>query len=105
MPDGRPIISVEQQGSVRLLISDRDGRWPCELAGSAEGDCWDAQPSPDGSLVAYTFRPFDDLNRLDIHVVDAQTGQIRTLAGTPKLRNWHGRWSPGGDQIAFLSQH
>ena len=104
MPDGRLIISVEQQDSVRLLLTDRDGRWPRELAGSADGDCWDAQPSPDGSLVVYTFRPFADLNRLDIHVVEVQTGQIRELMGRPKLRNWHGRWSPDGQQIAFLSQ-
>ena len=54
--------------------------------------------------MAYTFRPFNDLNRLDIHVVETETGQIRELTGTPKLRNWHGRWSPDGEQIAFLSQ-
>jgi dipeptidyl aminopeptidase/acylaminoacyl peptidase len=105
MPDGRLIISVERQDSIRLLITDRDGRWPRELAGRADGDCWDAQPSPDGRLVAYTFRPFNDLNRLDIHVVETETGQVRELTGTPKLRNWYGRWSPDGEQIAFLSQH
>jgi Tol biopolymer transport system component len=105
MPDGRLIISVEQQDSIRLLLTDRAGHWPRELAGNADGDCWDDQPSPDGSLVVYTFRPFDDLNRLDIHVVEVQTGQIRELMGTPKLRNWHGRWSPNGQMITFLSQH
>jgi len=37
--------------------------------------------------------------------VEVQTGQIRELMGTPKLRNWHGRWSPNGQMITFLSQH
>ncbi len=52
----------------------------------------------------YTFRPFNDLNRLDIHIVEVETGQIRELTMWPKVRNWHGRWSPDGSQIAFLSQ-
>jgi dipeptidyl aminopeptidase/acylaminoacyl peptidase len=104
MPDGRLIITVERNDSKQLLLTDREGQWPRELVGRRDGDCWDAQPSPDGSLVAYTFRPFGDLNRLDVHVVETDTGQIRELAGQPKLRSWQPRWSPDGAQIAFLSQ-
>jgi dipeptidyl aminopeptidase/acylaminoacyl peptidase len=105
MPDSNHlIISVEREDSVQLLLAGRDGSWPRELVSRTDGDCWNAQPSPDGRLVVYTFRPFDDLNRLDVHVVEVETRQIRELTGTPKLRTWHGRWSPDGEQIAFFSQ-
>lgn len=105
MPDSRGlIVSVERQDSTQLLLTDRDGNWPRGLVNRTDGDCRDARPTPDGSLVAYTFRPFDDLNRLDVHLVETGTGQIRELTHTPKLRNWHGRWSPDGQQLAFLSQ-
>jgi dipeptidyl aminopeptidase/acylaminoacyl peptidase len=105
MPDSRGlIISVEREDSTQLLLTDRAGSWPRGLVNRTDGDCWEARPSPDGRLIAYTFRPFDDLNRLDIHIVEAETGQIRELTHTPKLRNWHGRWSPAGQQLAFLSQ-
>ena len=105
MPDSqRLIISVEREDSTQLLLTDRDGSWPRQLVNRTDGDCWDARPSPDGRLIVYTFRPFNDLNRLDIHLVETATGQIRELTATPKLRNWHGRWSPDGQQLAFLSQ-
>ncbi len=105
MPDSqRLIIGIEREESTQLLLTDREGKWPQGLVNRTDGDCWDARPSPDGSLVAYTFRPFNDLNRLDIHVVETATGQIRELTQTPKLRNWHGRWSPDGQRLAFLSQ-
>ena len=105
MPDSNHlIISVEREDSMQLLLAGRGGSWPRELVSRTDGDCWDAKPSPNGRLVVYTFRPFDDLNRLDVHVVELETGQIRELTGTPKLRTWQGRWSPNGEQIAFLSQ-
>jgi hypothetical protein len=33
MPDGGLIISVERQDSIRLLITDRDGRYPHQISG------------------------------------------------------------------------
>jgi len=105
MPDSQGlIVSVERENSTQLLLTDREGSWPRGLVNRTDGDCWDARPSPDGRLVAYTFRPFDDLNRLDVHLVEVTTGQIRELTHTPKLRNWHGQWSPDGQQLAFFSQ-
>lgn len=105
LPDSnRLVISVEYQDSVQLLLTDRQGGWPRPLVCNTAGDCWDAHPSPDGRLVAYTFRPFDDLNRLDICVVEIETGQIRELVRAPKIRHWSARWSPDGRQLAYLSE-
>ena len=104
MPDShRLIVSIERDDKVQLVLTDRDGSWPRGLV-TAPGDAWDAQPSPDGRFVCFTHRPFDDLNRLDVWLVEVETGQIRELTGTPKLNNWCGRWSPDGQTIAFLSQ-
>ncbi len=104
LPDSRGlIVSVERDDHAELLLTDRDGGWPRPLVTDPTGDAWDARPSPDGRFVAYVHRPFDDLNRLDIRLVDIETGQVRTLAGMPKIRAWSPRWSPHG-QIAFLTE-
>lgn len=105
MPNSRDLlVSVERGESLRLLLTNCDGAWPRPLVDRADGDVWDAQPSPDGQLVAYTFRPFADLNRLDIHVVEVESGHIRELVGSAKVRNRQARWSPDGVWLAFLSQ-
>lgn len=105
LPDStRLIISVERDESTQLLLTDRDGRWPQPLVARSDGDAWDVRPSPDGRSLAYTFRPFDDLNRLDIHLLELAGGQVTELIGAPKVRNWFARWSPDGSCLAFLSQ-
>lgn len=105
LPDSQGlIVTVTRDDSEQLLLSDRDGIWPRPLVTRKDGDCWQARPSPDGRFICYTFRPFNDLNRTDIHLVELATGQIRELTAWPKVRSWHGRWSPDGSQIAFLSQ-
>lgn len=105
MPDSTHlIVSVERGEATQLLLTDREGTWPRPLVTRPDGDCWEPRPSPDGRFIAYTFRPFADLNRTDIHLVEVASGQIRELTPWPKVYNWHGRWSPDGTQIAFLSQ-
>jgi dipeptidyl aminopeptidase/acylaminoacyl peptidase len=104
LPDSNQlVVSVERNDQVQLLLTDRNGRWPRHII-QTPGDAWDAKPSPDGRFLLFTHRPFDDMNRLDIWLVELETGQLRELTDTPKLRNWGGIWSPDGEQIAFISQ-
>ncbi|HSM55645.1 MAG TPA: S9 family peptidase [Candidatus Sulfomarinibacteraceae bacterium] len=105
MPDSRRLlVSVEREDSTQLLLTDREGRWPRALVADSGGDVWDARPAPDGQHVAFTFRPFSDLKRLDVRLLSLETGQVRTLAGEPGVRTWQARWSPDGRTLAYLSQ-
>lgn len=105
MPDSRGlIISVTRHEADQLVLTDRDGCWPRALTDTPDGDHWDANPSPDGSLVAFVFRPFNDLNRTDISLISLSTGAIHPLYGKPAVRAWMPRWSPDGHWVAFISQ-
>jgi dipeptidyl aminopeptidase/acylaminoacyl peptidase len=105
MPDSEKlIVSVERDDATHLLLTARDGSWPRPLVTDPRGDAWDARPSPDGKQVAFVWRPFDDLNRLDVRIVDVETGKSWQLVGTPKIRAWSPRWSPDGSVIAFLTE-
>ena len=105
MPDSNHlIVGVTRHEADQLVLTDRDGSWPRALTDSADGDHWDAWPSPDGRSVAFLFRPFNDLNRLDICLIDLDNGQTRTLYGKPKTRTHSPRWSPDGKWIAFICQ-
>ena len=48
--DGLLLASVERDRSSALVQVDPDDPWPVPVA-SGEGDCWGADPSPDGSKV------------------------------------------------------
>ncbi len=105
MPDSdHLIVGVTRHEADQLVLTDRNGAWPRALTNSADGDHWDPQPSPDGKRIVYTLRRFDDLNRLDICLLDLESGQTHTLYGRPKTRAHSPRWSPDGQWIAFLCQ-
>lgn len=105
MPDSRGlVVSVERDDAIQLVLTGRDGGWPRPLVTGTDADALDAQPAPDGRAVAYVHRPFTDLNRMDIRLVDLESGQVRTLAGTAKVLSYFPRWSPDGSQIAFISE-
>lgn len=105
MPDSQHlIVSVDRFDATQLLLTDRDGAWPVALTNDKKGDAWDARPAPDGRKIAYVHRPFDDLNRLDIRLINLEDDQIRTLVGAPQEKNHSPRWSPGGNLLAYLSQ-
>jgi dipeptidyl aminopeptidase/acylaminoacyl peptidase len=105
MPDSRRlIITSERHEAAQLLLTDYEGVWPQALTDDQKGDAWDARPAPDGASIAYVFRPFDDLNRLDIRLINLENGQIQTLKGHPLEKNHFPRWAPNSQKIAYLSQ-
>ena len=105
MPDSHGLlVGVTRHEADQILLTDRHGAWPRALTDKPDGDHWDPNPSPDGQSITFTFRPFDDLNRTDICVIDLPGGEIRRLYGKPKVRAWMPRWSPDGQWIAFISQ-
>ena len=105
MPDSAHlIVGVTRHEADQLVLADRTGAWPRALTDSADGDHWDARPSPDGKSIAFLFRPFDDLNRLDICLINLESGQTHTLYGKPKVRTHSPHWSPDGKWIAFICQ-
>jgi dipeptidyl aminopeptidase/acylaminoacyl peptidase len=105
MPDSRGlIITVERNDADQLVLTDITGTWPRALTTDSTGDHWDARPSPNGKYVLYTLRRFDDLNRLDIVLLEIETGNSITLYGKPSTRALSARWSPDGKWIAFIAQ-
>ncbi|HMT22296.1 MAG TPA: hypothetical protein PKE20_13820, partial [Promineifilum sp.] len=76
MPDSNGlIVGATRDDSFVLLLTDRDGRWPRALADRSGGDNMEAAPSPDGRFIVYTHRPFDDLNRWELRLIEIETGQ------------------------------
>jgi dipeptidyl aminopeptidase/acylaminoacyl peptidase len=105
MPDSHGlIVSVERNDADQFLLTDIDGCWPRALTTDTIGDHWDARPSPDGRSIVYVLRRFDDLNRLDIILLEIETGKSITLYGKPSTRALSPRWSPDGQWIAFIAQ-
>lgn len=97
------VVSIEEDETSHLLVSDPAGSWP-RLLSDQPGDDGDARPSPDGQTLLYHHRPFADLNRWELRLVPLSGGPSRLLIGQPGLKCWSGRWSPDGRSIAFLSQ-
>ncbi|HSB02627.1 MAG TPA: S9 family peptidase [Anaerolineales bacterium] len=105
MPDSHGlIITVERNEIDQLLLTDIDGCWPRALTADTTGDHWEARPSPDGKSIVYLLRRFDDLNRLDVILLEMETGKSFTLYGKPSTRALSPKWSPDGGWIAFIAQ-
>jgi dipeptidyl aminopeptidase/acylaminoacyl peptidase len=102
-PDGLLLATVERDRCSVLVQVDPDDPWPVPVA-AGDGDCWAAQPSPDGTRVAYLFSPHDDRNRTDLHVVDLDTGEDQAISGTPEHHDLGVTWAPDGGTLAFTAE-
>ncbi len=105
MPDSHGlIVTVERNEADQLLLTDIEGCWPRALTTDTLGDHWEARPSPDGKHIVYSLRRFDDLHRLDIVLLELETGRSVTLYGKSSTRAFSPKWSPDGIWIAFIAQ-
>jgi dipeptidyl aminopeptidase/acylaminoacyl peptidase len=95
------LVSVEHRELTRLFITDRNGAWPRPLAG-LPGDEEDPTVAPDGRRVVFVLSPRADLNRSDLVLVELETGEQRTLIGSPGIKHLTPRYGPHG-RIAFLT--
>jgi dipeptidyl aminopeptidase/acylaminoacyl peptidase len=110
--DGRLLIEVEREEdrTTRLAIVEPGVPWPRRLTTGhadldAHGDEGDADVSPDGTEVAYTFTPRADQSRSsEIRVASVETGAVRRLTGVPDMHDGGARWSPDGGSIAYASE-
>lgn len=104
MPDSNHLIfTIERNKANKLFMTDREGK-SLRILTHGPGDDNDARPSPNGKWVSFTHYPHDDLNRLDIRLIELETGDIRSLTGAPAQKDWGARWSPDSQYIAFISQ-
>jgi dipeptidyl aminopeptidase/acylaminoacyl peptidase len=106
----RLVVSTERDRCDRLAVVSADEAWPQRLAREhgeldPHGDEEGAIVSPDGSQVAYVFVPHSDYSRYEIRVADVATGEVRSLTGTPGIRDYALDWSPDGSTIAIASEH
>ena len=107
--DTRLVVSVERDRTTRLAVIDTGDPWPQRLGRQhadlvEHGDEGEAAVSPDGTEVAYTFTPREDLNRSEIRVASLESGEVRALTGTPKMHDVNPNWAPDGQQVLFASE-
>ena len=107
--DGRLVVVVERDDRYRLALVSLDDAWLQPLVRSSpeldgQGDEGDAKVSPDGTEVAFTFRPRADLNRTEIRIVAVESGEARALTGAPGVHDHEPAWAPDGSVLAFTAQ-
>ncbi len=95
--DGR-ILYDESSHQTDLYIQDLDGKEQTRLTFNSK-DNFDAQISPDGSLIAYAS---SRTGNGEIWIIDRQTRGERQLTNR-QAEDFGPSWSPDGRQVAFAS--
>jgi dipeptidyl aminopeptidase/acylaminoacyl peptidase len=102
-PDGSRVYFLSaRKDLLNLCWTSIEASWPIPLT-DFKADVADPQPSPDGKSIAFIYHPKEDLNRSEVCLVSSQGGDIQHLTGSPKVKDSQPRWSPDGQQLAFLS--
>ena len=99
-PDGRTIafinIKTRTSGSPKsqlCVVSVSDGQVKTLVD---SGLCREPAWSPDGTMLAFTQYPYDD-----IHIVPATGGNSRQITSTPKQQESELTWTPDGRRLAY----
>lgn len=96
------VVTTLHERVVRLAAVALDDPWPRPLA-RRDGDYADVAVRPGGRLLAATFRPLDDPNRVELHLVDTTNGDVRAVTGAPDVADAQPAWSPDGTALVFVS--
>ena len=102
-PDGKWIVFEQDFGGGELydlFAVSRDGANLINLTNTPDISEDSARWSPDGSMIALSYRPKDSSN-IDIALLDWKTKKVRKLTNEQtKNREWYGAiWSPDGKTI------
>jgi dipeptidyl aminopeptidase/acylaminoacyl peptidase len=103
LDDGRLVIGVDREQRTALAVVHADDAWPTRLA-AANGDCFGAVVSPDGTRIAYLVFHHDDLTCTSVHVVDVATATDTELVHDIHMAARSLAWSPDGTQLAYASE-
>jgi dipeptidyl aminopeptidase/acylaminoacyl peptidase len=102
-PDGTRVYFISKRGIFgNQCATTPAGDWPVALT-RFEADVSDLRPSPEGLNVAFVYHPQDDLDRSEICVVPARSGEARHLTGAPRVWDLQPRWARDGTRLAFIS--
>ena len=97
LADGGTVVYERWIGTDNyVMMSDRDGRNERKLFIG-----YDAEISPDGSKIAYTWVSDDAPNERYIAVYDIAAKKNNILKHIPGTNNYAPRWSPNGKKILF----
>lgn len=105
-PDGRWLVFARHEGNeMRLHVRAADGSNERRLLRQAVPQS-DPAWSPKGDRIAYTYdKVSPGQGDMDLHVVGAEGGETREVAGTRGLlshEEWPS-WSPDAERLAFTS--